>query len=279
MRYEEVVAKKPEYPTAEQLFHTLDYDGQGLLYYKEFATLGLIVAVYGFDLIEDFVAWMKKDIAEDGEAIIEAFDLNRSGKISLMEFKATCKEKGCEFEERDIHIAFKLLDLSGEDMVSHEEITSMLNFSTNKFVEDIETFCKWCNHTFGFERKAFYHISGGDGSISRNDFEKKCLAAGFKTDSLNYTLFHMFNFIDIDDSGLLSDQEFFRLEGFAIHGARTTRPNFRDWVFEKFDNDLTKAWKEIVKRAGSRPDSNKKSYARGKISLKAAMESAKERMD
>merc|ERR1712159_765975 len=231
-------------PDAEQLFNTLDFEGSGALYYQEFAGLSLCISVYAMDVLTDFMRWLKKHYGEDPGEIMEALDENNSDNISLKEFCEKVEEvEDCPYNESEIELAFRCIDLSGSKMISKNELQAMMEFNASKLLKDLRAFCAFCQENFGNERKAFRVLASRGTQMSMSEFDKACTKHGFTP--TYYTTRHIFSFMDVDNSGQVREPEFFWLEGFAFHSSRVQTPGIVDFLEDKFGGDLNKAWDAV----------------------------------
>ena len=166
------------------------------------------------DVLE-FLFWMRAKFRDTHEAF-EAFDgPDGNGVLGLREFEEgmrllKCKKfKGKDEKQRWTAI-FRFLDPSGEGQVSKEEFLTLDAFWAE--VEfSIREFMDWANRTFGKDLKKLWKAldEDGGGSIQRDEWESSLDKVGYFGPSGP-----IFSFIDDDDGGEISWNEFQMLKRF-----------------------------------------------------------------
>mmetsp|Transcript_18546 Transcript_18546/g.34214 ORF Transcript_18546/g.34214 Transcript_18546/m.34214 type:complete len:1515 (+) Transcript_18546:87-4631(+) len=169
---------------------------------------------------EDVLEYLEFLIAKVGDPakafkIIDGEDGN--GVISLREFEEGYREMECEkFKGKDererIHAVFRYLDPSGEGQVSEDE-WQMLVLLEREIRMSITEFVQFCERTFGKDLKKTWDYLDDDGSgeIDEDEWCSAVSKLGFFGPAKP-----IFNYLDKDDEGTVSLDEFEMLEEFQV---------------------------------------------------------------
>jgi len=178
------------------------------------------------DVVE-FVEWIYTKYRNIWKVfkIIDGVDGN--GQITLREFEEGIDEMKCKkFDGKDklerIRNVFRYLDPSGEGQVSKGE-WGVLEQLFREIQLSIKEFVDFCERTFGDNLDDAWAALDADqsGSIDEKEWEITCQALGFFG-----SLPPIFNFLDLDDEGTISLEEFHNLNIF-MH-AKLTRSDKRN---------------------------------------------------
>lgn len=152
-----------------------------------------------------------------------------NGNISLREFEAytmtKCKKfKGAREKER-IEAVFRFLDPSGEGQVSADEFM-ILDQMFKEIKLSIIEFVEFCERTFGEDlADSWVELTRQDDGRDKEELRRDEWKAA--CDRIGYCgpVFPIFKFVDKDDEGTISEDEFLELEkvkeGIAMGHART----------------------------------------------------------
>jgi len=166
------------------------------------------------DVIE-YLSWLvaKFDSVEGAFYIIDGEGGN--GVISLREFEEAYGEMGCHKfegpqEQEHIRGLFRYLDPSGEGSISLPE-WNVLELLWKEIKLSITEFVQFCERTFGDDLEAAWQFMDSDGG-GEIDFEEWCDACA----QVGYfgPVVPIFGFLDADDEGTVSIDEFKLLETF-----------------------------------------------------------------
>lgn len=146
--------------------------------------------------------------------IIDGVDGN--GQISLREFEAGIKKMKCKKfdgpnETARINAVFRYLDPSGEGQVSKDE-WSILGKLFKEIKLSVKEFVQFCQRTFGQRLEDAWKAfdTDGGGEIDEEEWAKALSDCGYFGPSKP-----IFSFLDKDDEGTVSWQEFYVLREFA----------------------------------------------------------------
>lgn len=175
-----------------------------------------------------FDSWTNDVKCYDG--VGRAFDfidgVDGNGVVSLREFEEAYREMECtKFKEKDeqkrehpagadekkrIEGVFRYLDPSGEGTVSKKE-WSMLDMLQKEINLSITEFVQFCERTFGddLETTWKYFDVDNDGSINGKEWLDGCEKIGYFG-----PVVPIFGYIDADDEGTVSVEEFKTLSEF-----------------------------------------------------------------
>lgn len=151
--------------------------------------------------------------------IIDGPDGN--GQITLREFEEGIEEMKCtKFNGKNkserITNVFRYLDPSGEGQVSEGE-WGVLDQLLSEIKLSIKEFVDFCERTFGEDLMYAWHALDADksGEIDEDEWKQACQECGFfgLTEPI-------FNFLDLDDEGTVSPEEFALLEVFQTKKKR-----------------------------------------------------------
>lgn len=136
-----------------------------------------------------------------------------NGQIAKSEFEDGIEEMKCKkFDGKDkqerIKTVFRYLDPGGEGTVSQEE-WGVLEQLFNEIQLSIKEFVNFCERTFGDDLMLAWKALDDDGSgeIDEHEWVNACQGLGFFGSAVP-----IFNFLDADDEGTISVDEFKNLE-------------------------------------------------------------------
>jgi len=136
-----------------------------------------------------------------------------NGQIALSEFvdgidEMQCKKFNGKDKQERIKVVFRYLDPSGEGLVSEGEF-GVLELLFNEIQLAIKEFCDFCERTFGDDLMIAWETIDADrsGSIDAKEWVAACQGLGFFGSATP-----IFNFLDADDEGTISLDEFKKLE-------------------------------------------------------------------
>lgn len=167
------------------------------------------------DVLE-FLFWMRAKFKDTRKAF-EAFDgPDGNGVLGLREFEEGMRQLKCKkFKGKDEKqrwtAIFRFLDPSGEGQVSKDEFLTLDTFWAEVEFSIFE-FMDWASRTFGKDplKKLWRALDeDGGGSIQRDEWETSLDKVGYFGPSGP-----IFSFIDDDDGGEISWNEFQMLKGF-----------------------------------------------------------------
>jgi len=165
------------------------------------------------------------------------------GQINLRAFEEgidnmKCKKFNGKNKQERIMTVFRYLDPSGEGQVSEGE-WGVLEQLFNEIQLSIKEFVAFCERTFGPNLKDAWDALDDDGSgeIDENEWNSACQQLGF----FGLTS-PIFNFLDADDEGTVSLDEFELLNSFQTKYKSNPDPNHahaqRPEVRESFSGDI-----------------------------------------
>jgi Ran GTPase-activating protein (RanGAP) involved in mRNA processing and transport len=185
---------------------------------------------------EDVVEYLAFITAKCGSvqaAFLEIDGEGGNGVISLREFEEGYAEMGCQKfkgpgEKERVRGIFRYLDPSGEGQVSSDEF-NMLELLWQEIKLSITEFVQFCERTFGDDLQATWVFmdDDGGGEIDLQEWVDACQKVGFFG-----PVVPIFGYLDEDDEGSVSIDEFMLLEDFQEapenrHNAKMSRPTQR----------------------------------------------------
>mmetsp|Transcript_112506 Transcript_112506/g.195237 ORF Transcript_112506/g.195237 Transcript_112506/m.195237 type:complete len:1491 (+) Transcript_112506:137-4609(+) len=155
---------------------------------------------------------------DDMEQAFKAIDgEDGNGQITLREFEEGYQEMGCKKfagkdESKRVEHVFRYLDPSGEGQVSKDEFM-VLQLLFKEIVLSIKEFVEFCERTFSEDLADTWRFldDDGSGSIDEQEWTEACRKIGYCG-----PVSSIFNYLDKDDEGTVSLDEFEELSKFQV---------------------------------------------------------------
>jgi len=147
------------------------------------------------------------------DAFVAIHSGEATGTVSLREFEDAYGQLGCkkfkgDQQMRRIETVFRFLDVSGEGTVSLDEFM-VLDQMFKEILYSVEEFVDFCVRTFGLDPGDTWLFIDDDesGDIDENEWVVACAKTGYLGNAMP-----IFNYLDKDDEGTISLDEFMALE-------------------------------------------------------------------
>lgn len=224
----------------------------GALNYGEFVALELFCAMSAMTAAEGFRNHLLTAYEGKMKDAFKLMDENGSGSVSKEEFiHAAAKIPGYSMDRHAAERVFRFLDLDGSNVIGLKEFEELRTLDTRHFLEELHKACRQIKAKYASFAKAFETFGVKTGSENR--LTVKEMKEGWKRLGLEKACelrpLLLFSFLDDNDSGAISLQEWRLLEAFDARSACRFLQELR-YLFEDVEvRDGVEAFRRILKAA------------------------------